>query len=351
MSEARRPDALTAPTDTGAGASTVPAGAIPAATEATGPWLMHVPIPLFAVAMGVTGLGIAWRKAAHTVAAPSVVGEVILAIAALLFVVISGLYAAKAIRFPQAVKNEFNHPIRANFFPAFSISVLLLSIAATPHAPTLALWMWTVGAVVHISLTVLLLKRWILHETHIAHSNPAWFIPIVGNLFVPLSGSLFGFTEIAWFFFSVGVVFWLVLMTLLIYRIVFHDPLPAKILPTLFIFMAPSAIGYLSYVALTDGAIDAFARVLVYSGLFIALLLVSMTRMFLKVPFAVSWWAFTFPSAALACAVLDYGSRIGAPVGLTVLGWVLLVAATIIITTVFVRTVAALIAGQLFVPE
>lgn len=115
--------------------------------------------------------------------------------------------------------------------------------------------------------------------------------------------------------------------------------------------MAPSAIGYLSYVALTDGAIDAFARVLVYSGLFIALLLVSMTRMFLKVPFAVSWWAFTFPSAALACAVLDYGSRIGAPVGLTVLGWVLLVAATIIITTVFVRTVAALIAGQLFVPE
>ncbi|WP_404378372.1 SLAC1 anion channel family protein [Caenispirillum salinarum] len=349
MSEANRPDPVSAPADAGTG--TAPAGAIPAATSAVGPWLMHVPVPLFAVVMGVTGLGIAWRKAAHTVAAPAMVGEAIMALAAVLFVAITVLYAIKALRFPQAVKKEFAHPIRANFFPAFSIAILLLSIGAIPHAPTLALWMWTVGAVLHITLTVTLLKRWILHDIHIAHSNPAWFIPIVGNIIVPLTGSHFGFTEVAWFFFSIGVVFWLVLMTLLIYRIIFHDPMPAKILPTLFIFMAPPAVGYLSYMALTDGVVDGFARVLIYTGLFIALLLLSMTRTFLKVPFAVSWWAFTFPSAALACAVLDYGARVGAPAGLTALGWGLLGLATVIIATVFIRTTVALVGGHLFVPE
>jgi tellurite resistance protein len=301
--------------------------------------------------MGVTGLGIAWRKAGELVAAPPLVGESILILATVLFAAITVLYGAKAVRFPKAVVQEFRHPIRANFFPAFSISILLLSLGALPHAPSLALGLWAVGSVLHLGLTVTLLKRWILHDTHLAHSNPAWFIPIVGNIIAPLSAPALGFMEIAWFFFSIGVVFWLVLMTLLVYRIIFHDPLPVKILPTLFIFMAPPSVGYLSYIGLTEGVVDGFARVLIYTALFIALLLTSMIRNFLKVPFAVSWWAFTFPSAALAGAVLDYGARVGGPPILTALGWGVLALATLIVTVVLIRTVAALLGGRLFIPD
>lgn len=319
----KRPESQQLAADAGSGAAAPPAGAIPAATAATGPWLMHVPVPLFAVVMGVTGLGIAWRKAAHVLATPPVVGEAIIGLAAILFVAICVLYGTKALLFPEAVKKEFTHPIRANFFPTISIAVLLLSNGAFPYAPGVAYGLWAFGAVLHIALTVMLLKRWFLHDTHIAHSNPAWFIPIVGNVIVSLTGIHFGHVEIAWFFFSIGIVFWLVLKALLVYRIVFHDPMPLKILPTLFIFMAPPAAGYLSYVAMTGGVVDSFARVLLYNGLFLALLLASMTRTFLKVPFAVSWWAYTFPSAVLACAVLDYwrphwlargneGDRVGA---------------------------------------
>lgn len=351
------PAPLAAPADTAAvGAALVapaPVGAIPAATAAPGPWLMHVPVPLFAVVMGITGLGIAWRKAAHVLHVPALVGEAVVALAAVLFVAIAGLYALKWARFPQAVAHEFNHPIRANFFPAASIGLLLLSIGALPHSEALALALWTVGATAHVSLTVTLLKRWILRDTQIVHSNPAWFIPIVGNILVPLTGMHFGQEEVSWFFFSIGVVFWMVLLTVVIYRIVFHAPLPAKLLPTLFILLAPPSIGYLSYMALTGGeaaVLDGFARVLLYIALFKALLLVAMAPTFFKVPFAVSWWAFTFPSAALTVAVCDYAARTGSA-GLTMLAWGLLAAATAIIATVFVRTLLALIGGQLFVPE
>lgn len=331
-------------------ADQAPAGAIPAATAAAGPWLMHVPAPLFAVVMGVTGLGIAWRKAAHVAAAPAAVGEAVLALAAVLFVAIVALYGLKALRFPQAVRKEFAHPVRANFFPAFSIAVLLLSIAALPYSRDAALALWAFGAVVHLTLTVTLLKRWILHDVELAHSNPAWFIPIVGNILVPLTGMQLGYVEASWFYFSIGVVFWLVLMTILLYRIVFHPPMPNKILPTLFIFMAPPSIGFLSYLALNGGVIDPFARVLVYTALFTALLLVAMAPTFLKVRFAVSWWAFTFPSAALAVATLEYAHRTGSA-DLMSLAWLVLAAATVIIVTVFARTAVALVSGQLFVPE
>lgn len=345
------PHPSAAPADTASRAA--PVGTIPAATSAAGPWLMHVPVPLFAVVMGITGLGIAWRKAAHVLHVAAAVGEGILALAGLLFVAIACLYGAKALRFPKAVAHEFGHPVRANFFPAISIGMLLLSIAALPHVHALGVGLWAVGAAVHLTLTVTLLKRWILRDVELVHSNPAWFIPIVGNVIVPLTGMQIGQVELSWFFFSVGMVFWVVLLTVMIYRIIFHAPLPVKLLPTLFILLAPPSVGYLSHMALMGGeaaALDGLARVLVHIALFKALLLLAMAPTFLKVPFAVSWWAFTFPSAALAAATIDYAARTGSA-GLSLVAWALLAAATVIIVTVFLRTLRALIGGHLFVPE
>lgn len=329
-------------------AGTTAAGAPPTAADH---WLMHVPVPLFAVVMGVTGLGIAWRKAAATLGAPGMVGESVLAVAALLFVAIAGLYGAKALRHPAEVRKEFAHPVRANFFPAISIGLLLLSIAAVPYGRALATTVWGLGLAVHLILTLHLAGRWLTKPFQITHSNPAWFIPVVGNILVPLTGVRLGHVEVSWFFFAIGVVFWVVLFTVVFYRIVFHDQMPVKIVPTLFILIAPPAVGYLSYVALTGGVqVDAFARVLIYVALFLTLLLFSMARTFLAVPFAVSWWAYTFPLDAITVATLEHAHLIHAP-ALAVLGGVLLAVASAVVALVLVRTLRAMASGALFVPE
>jgi tellurite resistance protein len=183
----------------------------------------------------------------------------------------------------------------------------------------------------------------------IRHSNPAWFIPVVGNILVPLTGVPLGFVEISWFFFAIGIGFWVVLFTIVFYRIVFHDQMPAKFMPTLFILIAPPSIGFISYVGLIDG-IDPFARILYYFGLFLGLLVLTMTRQFLRVPFAVSWWAYTFPLDALTIATLEYHERTGAD-GMTPVCWLALVLTTLVVLAVLGRTLAALACGRLFVPE
>ena len=101
--------------------------------------------------------------------------------------------------------------------------------------------------------------------------NPSWFIPIVGNILVPIAGVPLGYTDISWFFFSIGIVFWPVLLTIIFYRIIFHPALPGKLIPTFFILIAPPAVGFLSYMKLT-GEMDNFARILYFSGLFFTLL-------------------------------------------------------------------------------
>jgi len=324
-----------------------PSPTMHAAAEA---WLAHVPVPLFAMVMGTAGLGLAWRKAHEVFGLPSVVGEAILVLATTLFVAVAGLYLLKLARHPEAVRGEFLHPIRANFFPTLSISLLLLAIAAHPHLPGLGHGLWLSGAALHLAFTLRVVGRWLSHRHDIAHVNPAWFIPVVGNVIVPILGVRLGYVELSWFFFSVGMVFWLLLFTIVLYRLIFHEDLPPRLLPTLFIMIAPPAIGFLSYLALTGGHLDSAGRMLLHTGIFIAMVLAAMSLRFRRLPFAVSWWAYTFPLDALALATLQYaGLRPG--FGTTVLAGAVLAAATAIVAVVLARTGQAMAHGKLFVPE
>ena len=49
-------------------------------------------------------------------------------------------------------------------------------------------------------------------------TNP-WFIPVVGNIIVPIAGVDDAPAEVSWFFFSFGLIFWIALFTLDIIKI------------------------------------------------------------------------------------------------------------------------------------
>ncbi len=327
-----------------------PASAAPAVSAPSQqPWLAHVPVPLFASVMGLAGLSLAWRKAHETVGAPLLVAELLLALGVVVFIGMALLYGAKALRHPQSARHEFDHPIRANFFPTISISLLLLAMGLHANFPVLAQGMWLVAAPLHLMLTVRVVARWIRHKHDLAHINPAWFIPVVGNIIVPILGMKLGYAELSSFYFSVGLTFWLVLLTIVLYRVIFHDDLPPKLLPTLFILVAPPAVGFLSWLALNGGHLDMLARLLVHVAIFTLLVLAALWRSFRGLPFAPSWWAYTFPLDAAAIALLQYAHMVPGP-----LVWgaqVVLGLTTLVVGAVFVRTLRAIAAGEMFVPE
>jgi len=77
-------------------------------------------------------------------------------------------------------------------------------------------------------------------------------------------------------------------------------------LPTLFILIAPPAVGFMAYVKLTGG-LDAFAQVLFNFALFLTILLLSQLPRFARLPFFMSWWAYSFPLAAMSIASMVMG--------------------------------------------
>ncbi len=300
--------------------------------------------------MGMAGLALAWLKAHTVLGMPALVGEGLRGATSALFVLLLVFFGLKALRYPQAIKLEMHHPIRVNFIPTISISLLLLAICYLEAAPEIAFWLWVAGTALHLVLTLAIFGSW-LHHTHyeIKHVNPAWFIPVVGNIVVPVAGVRFASPELSWFFFSIGLVFWIVLLTVVLYRLFFHEPLPARLTPTLFILLAPPSVGFVAYVNLT-GEVDVFARILYYTALFLALLLASNALRFLRLPFFISAWAYSFPLAALTLATLAMSVRLSVP-GFTLFGFGLLALLSLVIAALVSRTLLAVWRGEVCVPE
>lgn len=300
--------------------------------------------------MGLAGLTLAWQKAHAVLGTPPIISAGLRSVVSVLFVILLIIYSLKALRYPQAIGMEIRHPIRINFFPTMSISLLLLAIAYLETAPDAAFWLWVTGAILHLGFTLAIFGSWI-HHTHydIKHVNPAWFIPVVGNIIIPVAGVRLASPELSWFFFSIGLVFWIVLLTIVLYRLFFHEPLPVRLAPTLFILLAPPSVGFIAYIGLT-GELDAFARILYYTALFLALLLASNAVRFLRLPFFISAWAYSFPLAALTLATLIMGARLPGLV-FDLIGAGLLALLSLVVAVLVLRTAVAIQRREICVPE
>ncbi|MBK1704147.1 SLAC1 anion channel family protein [Halochromatium glycolicum] len=264
--------------------------------------LPNLPVAFFAVVMGLSGLTIAWEKAQHAFGLDLGINPWMAGVTAAVLALLVGLYTAKLVRYPKAVLAELRHPVKLNFFAAISISLLLLSIAFLPVNPDLSRPLWMTGAALHLIFTLYVVSVWIHHEHfEVHHMNPAWFIPAVGNVLVPVAGVALGFEDISWFFFSIGMLFWGILLAIIFYRVLFHDPIPERFMPTLFILIAPPAVGFIAYVRLV-GELDPLAMILYFSALFLTLLLFTQARFFARLRFYLSWWAYSFPLAAISIA-------------------------------------------------
>jgi len=265
--------------------------------------LQFFPIMMFAVVMGLSGLTLVFKRVSEVLFLPSFIPTLMMFISTAVFFTILYFYISKLIKYKDEVKKEFSHPVRINFFAASSISMLLLSMIYKHSIDEISQIFFILGAVFHIFFTFYTIKFWINNNLEIVHSNPAWFIPIVGNLIVPIAGVGFLDNTVLNFYFSIGIFFWIILFSIILNRIIFHNQFAPKFMPTLFILIAPPSIGFISYIKLT-GSLDFFAQILFNLGLFFTILVFVMYKNFINIKFFISWWAFTFPMAAITLATL-----------------------------------------------
>ena len=98
-------------------------------------WLQHFPIMFYTVVMGLGGLALAFERLNLIFDISGAVFEILRGTASLAYALICACYVAKLIKYPGACKAEFSHPVRVNFFAAFSIGTLLVASLWRDFAP------------------------------------------------------------------------------------------------------------------------------------------------------------------------------------------------------------------------
>jgi tellurite resistance protein len=299
--------------------------------------------------MGLSGLSIAWKMAATSSGAPSWISDATGVAAAAAFALLIMAYLAKALSAPGAVRAEFQHPLAGNLFGTIPISLLLLPILFPPEAVWPARALWGVGAAGMIGFAWLIVRRWMSVRQHVEHATPAWIVPVVGVLDVPLAAPHLGLPQVHGLMvacLAIGLFFAIPLFTMIFSRLLFEQPMPPASQSTLLILVAPFAVGLSAYVAVT-GRVDLFAEGLYGLMLFMLTILLERLRHLPRCcPFRVAWWAVSFPLAACAGASMTFAQ---AKPGVLpdIIAVLTLILASVVIAGLMVRTVVGILRGEL----
>lgn len=261
--------------------------------------LKQFPISFFSILLGLFGFSIVLLKLETFWQIQHIGSYSLMSLSLLIFMAITTTYILKIILFPKQVSEEFKHPIAMHFFPTISISFLLISIFFLHIQKVISHISWIIGVISQTIFFISIIGAWMNKEHfQIHHMNPSWFIPAVGTIIIPIAGIHLGYEYISWFFFSTGILFWIILLTIFFNRIMFHNPLPKKLIPTLFILIAPAAIGSIALLQLIN-TYSIGSLILVNIAIFFFIILLSQIKKFFAIEFYLSWWAYSFPLCAL----------------------------------------------------
>lgn len=309
--------------------------------------VQFLPVNLFGAVMGISGLSLAWRQASELFGTSPVIADIIGIVAVLMFIAISIGYISKWVLYPQKVVSEFTHPISGNFFGTITIAILLLSSVIGTYSQALGQVVWLIGTVTTLALSFVIVSRLLKGNQEPGNAVPAWLIPGVATIDIAVAGGTMPFPwayEINLLSLAIGGIVALVFFTMIVSRLIHQAPLPAGLTPSMIIMIAPFEVGFLGYTNFMQ-RIDQFASILFYFGLF--LFIVLFFKVFKKsVPFGASWWAVSFPIAALSNAALKYAMFVHSWL-LIAIAAVLLALLSIVLVVLFIRTLNILFNGNL----
>ncbi|MBK8523814.1 MAG: C4-dicarboxylate ABC transporter [Betaproteobacteria bacterium] len=292
----------------------------------------------------------------------------------LLFCVLSVPWLTRWLRFHEAAMMTLRHPVQASFYPTFAIAMLVLAaqwlaIAGMPVA-ALAFW-WGGTALVFVFSFAVLFQMFRGEHVDLEHVTPAKFIPAVGLVVIPVAGGPLlelqsgAMRELALLVnilgLGAGTMMYLGLLGLTLQRKLLAKPAVGILTPTAWIHLAPLGVIPVSLLNVLDQLPFAvahepflFISLLLWGfgvwWLVMASLLTWAARRAGQMPFALSWWGFTFPLGVFVAASLRLSplTGIGSVDTIGVACWFLLL---LVWGVTLVNTVRGVISGAVFRPH
>lgn len=313
--------------------------------------MFFLPASFFAMVLGLAGLGNAWRRAHQLWGVPAQVGEALMAVAALVWLVLLVWYVLKWCFAREQALAEARHPVQCCFIGLAGVSTMVIAGAALPYGRALALALLTAGASATLGFAVWRTGMLWRGGREEGGTTAVLYLPSVAGGFVT-AALLAALGQPAWgqLAFGAGAFSWLAIESVLLHRLYTGPPLPVPLRPTLGIQLAPPTVGLLAYLAVTPGQPDLLSHALLGYGLLQALILLRMMPWLGQAGYVPAYWGYSFGLTALAAAplaLLARGDGAGSPAATLALPVFVIVNALILALAIL--TVHRLLTGRLLV--
>lgn len=309
--------------------------------------LRGVPPNFLAIPFGLAGLGVVWRTMAERYGAPSTVANVLLIMAT---VTLTEVVVAQLVRGPRQIAADLRDSALSPFLSLAFIVPIVIAGGIVSLAPSLSKAVF-IGALIPMSLIgAWLTGQWIAGDLDVAKAHPGYFLPTVAGGFLSAQvAPHVGVHSLGMLLFGVGVACWLLLGSVILNRLLFTTQLPAQLVPTLAIEVAPPAVASNAYFALHGLRADTVSYALAGYAVLMVLVQVRLLPLYLRLRFTPGFWAFTFSWSAVALLALHW-LALTHPSGQRPLAWLVCGAVTVLVFAIAARTVVGLARRDLVTP-
>ncbi|KAG0491856.1 hypothetical protein HPP92_005254 [Vanilla planifolia] len=281
------------------------------------PFLLRFPVSTFSMPVGLAIQALLCKNIATSptmsfLHVRPAVNFVLWCISLVLMISVASIYSLKIIFYFAAVKREFLHPVRVNFFFTPWIGCMLIVVSVPPLvAQNLNDAIWYVLVVPVLCLILKIYGQWMMGgDRRLSKvANPSNYLSVAANFSASLMGSYVGLKEGAAFFFAVGLAHYIVLFVTLYQRLPTNETLPKELHPVFFLFVAAPSLACLSW-TMISGNFDLFSRMLYFVALFLYASLAVRLNFFRGFRFSLAWWAYSVPTTSVAIASIKYTAEV-----------------------------------------
>jgi tellurite resistance protein len=267
------------------------------------PKIHLVPASFFGIILGLAGLGSGWRAAHEVWGLPAWIGEAILAVTCVVWLILIVFYVAKWILAVEHAISEIHHPVQCCFVGLVGVATMLVAGAVLPYARIVADVLFVSGALFTAGFAVWRTGAlWMGERDHAATTGVLYLPAVAGSFVLAIEASALGYPGWGQYAFGSGLFTWFAIESVLLNRLYTASETLGPLRPTIGIQLAPPAVGSLAYLSVVSGPPGILLHAMMGYALLQALLMLRLMPWVWQKSFTPGYWAFSFGATSLASA-------------------------------------------------
>ncbi|WP_288637169.1 TDT family transporter [uncultured Oxalobacter sp.] len=254
-----------------------------------------LPTPVAGLALGIGSMGWCLENVLPLHGAGQNIGALIAAI-------LLGVMIVRFILHPDTLGEDLKHPVIGSIVPTFAMAIMVISKALGNYFPQAGQLLWLGAVGIHIvALSIFIYYR--AKDLKMHHMVPSWFVPPVGIIVADVTWPGLGYSKFALILLAIGMLSYLIMLPLMVYRLIFRGEVPDSAKPTIAIMAAPASLSLAGYLTVVKEPSLLICSVLLGIALLMTLVIYFAFFHLMRLPFSPGYSAFTFPMAIGATAL------------------------------------------------